>query len=125
MSSAQLLRRRQKLGESVDDFVRDFERLFEESYGHRADVDAAFKGVLKRDVFVQGLLLKWQEKVLPSAKTFADALHQARTAEEQERQLGLMHHGGVAAGKKDGVLRAQPGSPTLRSSNLHKQAQVI
>ena len=109
MSSAQLLRRRQKLGESVDDFVRDFERLFEESYGHRADVDAAFKGVLKRDVFVQGLLLKWQEKVLPSAKTFADALHQARTAEEQERQLGLMHHGGVAAGKKDGVLRAQPG----------------
>ena len=109
LSSAQLLRRRQKLGESVDDFVRDFERLFEESYGHRADVDAAFKGVLKRDVFVQGLLLKWQEKVLPSAKTFADALHQARTAEEQERQLGLMHHGGVAAGKKDGVLRAQPG----------------
>ena len=96
MSSAQL-RRRQKPGESVDDFVRDFERLYEESYGHRADVDAAFKGVLKRDVFV------------PSATTFADALHQARTAEEQERQLGLIHHGGVAAGKKDGVLRAQPG----------------
>ena len=50
------------------------------------------KGVLKRDIFVQGLLLKWQEKVLPSATTFADALHQARTAEEQEKQLGEMHH---------------------------------
>lgn len=87
MASAQLLRRRQKPGESVDDFVREFERVFEESYGHRGDVEAAFKRVLKRDVFVQGLLLKWQEKVLPSATIFADALHQARTAEEQERQL--------------------------------------
>ena len=28
------------------------------------------------------LLLKWQEKVVPSAKTFEDALHQARPAEE-------------------------------------------
>lgn len=37
---------------------------------------------------MQGLLLKWQEEVLPSAKTFADALHQVRTAEEQEKQLG-------------------------------------
>ena len=30
--------------------------------------------------------------MLPSATTFADALHQARTAEEQEKQLGEMHH---------------------------------
>ena len=66
--------------------------MFEESYGHRVDVDATFKCVLKRDIFVQGLLLKWQEQVLPSATTFADALHQARTAEEQEKQLGEMHH---------------------------------
>ena len=91
LSSAQLLRRRQKSGESVDDFVREFERLFEESYGHRTDVEVAFKGELKRDLFVQGLLLKWQEKVLPSAVTFADPLHQAWTAEEQEKQLGEMH----------------------------------
>lgn len=28
LSSAQLLRRRQRTGESVDDFVREFERLF-------------------------------------------------------------------------------------------------
>lgn len=75
----------------LDDYAREFERLFEDSYGHRAEVDAKFKGVLKRDIFVQGLLLKWQEKVLPSAETFADALHQARTAEEQEKQLGEMH----------------------------------
>jgi hypothetical protein len=92
LASAQLLRRKQKAGESVDDYVREFERLFEDSYGHRADIDAAFKAVLKRDLFVQGLLLKWQEKVLPTTKAFPDALHLARTAEEQERQLGLMHH---------------------------------
>ena len=91
LSSAQLLRRRQRTAEDVDNFVREFELLFEESYGHRTDVDEVFKGVLKRDLFVQGLLLKWQEKVLPSAKTFADALHQARTAEEQEKQLSEMH----------------------------------
>ena len=75
----------------MDDYAREFERLFEDSYGHRAEVDTNFKGILKRDIFVQGLLLKWQEKVLPSAETFADALHQARTAEEQEKQLGEMH----------------------------------
>lgn len=34
LSSAQLLRWRQKPGEVVDDFVREFERLFEDSYGH-------------------------------------------------------------------------------------------
>ena len=49
--------------------------------GHRVDIDVTFKGALKRDIFVHWLLLKWQEKVLLSAKTFADALHQARTAE--------------------------------------------
>ena len=48
LSSAQLLRRRQRDGESVDDYTREFERLFELSYGHRVDVDLAFKGVLKR-----------------------------------------------------------------------------
>ena len=33
------------------------------------------------------LLLKWQEKVLPSAKTFSDALHQAWVVEQQDKQL--------------------------------------
>ena len=49
--------------------------------------------LLKRDLFIQGLSLKWQEKVLPSAATFADALHQAQAAEEQDTLLGELHHG--------------------------------
>ena len=91
LTSAQLLRRKQKMGESVDEFVQAFEELFEKSYGRQTEIDPKFKGTLKRDLFVQGLNLKWQEKVLPTAETFADALHQARTAEEQERQLIAMH----------------------------------
>ena len=50
-------------------------------------MDETSKAMLKRDVFVQGLLLKWQKKVLPTASTFSEALHQSRAAEEQERQL--------------------------------------
>ena len=50
--------------------------------------------MLKRDLFIQGLLLKWQEKVLPSADIFADALYQARTMEEQSKQLSKMHASG-------------------------------
>ena len=38
--------------------------------------------LFKRDLFVQGLSLKWQEKVLPSAATFVVALHQAHAAKE-------------------------------------------
>ncbi len=67
------------------------EQLFERSYGHRRGIDESSKELLKRDVFVQGLLLRWQKKVLPSASTFADALHQARAAEQQELQLAKMH----------------------------------
>ena len=89
LTSGQLLRRRQRLGESVNEYVHDFEHLLEKSYSHCAGLDQGFKEVLKRDLFVQGLLLKRQEKVLPSAKTFADALYQARTVEEQ--QLLEMH----------------------------------
>jgi len=47
----------------------------------------------QRRCFVQGLILKWQEKVLPSATSFSDALHQARLAEEQHKQLGELHKG--------------------------------
>ncbi len=46
-------------------------------------MDQSSKEMLKRDLFVQGVALKWQEKVLPSASTFGDAMHQARLAEEQ------------------------------------------
>lgn len=45
-------------------------------------MDQASKDMLKRDLFVQGLLWKWQEKVLPlSANTLDDALYQARIAD--------------------------------------------
>ena len=91
LASAQLLRRKQRGSETVDEFVQAFENLFEKRYGRQSGIDPKFKGTLKRDLLVQGLNLKWQEKVLPTAKSFADALHQARTAEEQERQLAEIH----------------------------------
>ena len=82
--SAQLIKRRQRYSETVDDYTRNFEMLFEKSYGKRVGMDQASKEMLKKDLFVQGLMLKWQEKVLPSATTFSDALHQARLAEDQD-----------------------------------------
>ena len=85
--SAQLMRRKQQTGESV-------ENLFDKSYGRRTGMDEGSKEMLKRDFFVQGLLLKWQEKVLPSSKTFSDVLHQARAAEQQKRQLIKLHQSG-------------------------------
>ena len=91
LSSAQLLRRKQGTGETIDAFVQAFESLFEQSYGTQKGIDLAFRATLKRDLFVEGLSLKWQEKVLPTTETFSDALHQARSAEEQERQLAEMH----------------------------------
>ena len=45
---------------------RDFELLLEDSCGHRASMDTTFKAVLKKDLLVQDLLLKWKEKVTPS-----------------------------------------------------------
>ena len=91
--SAQLMRRKQQYLESVDQYAQEFECLFEKSYGRRAGMDTSSKVMLKRDLFVQGLILKWQKKVLPSAATFSDALHQARLAEEQHRQLDELHKG--------------------------------
>ena len=82
LRSAQLMRRRQQTNESVDEFAQEFETLFEQSYGRRQGMDESSCAMLKRDLFIQGLLLKWQEKVLPSPETFADALYQARTMEE-------------------------------------------
>ena len=80
--SSQLIKRKQKPGETVSIYAQELEALFEKSYGKRQGMDLASKEMLKRDLFCQGLLLKWQEKVLPSATTFAEALHQARAAEE-------------------------------------------
>ena len=76
--SAQLMRSKQQSHESADDFAQDLEKFFERSYGCRRGMDEASKALLKRDVFVQGLLLQWQKKVLPLASTYSDALHQAR-----------------------------------------------
>uniref|UniRef100_A0A1X7TEW5 Retrotransposon gag domain-containing protein n=1 Tax=Amphimedon queenslandica TaxID=400682 RepID=A0A1X7TEW5_AMPQE len=87
--------RRQQTNKSVDIFAHDFERLFEHSYGRRQGMDESLCEMLKRNLFIQGLLLQWQEKVLPSAETFADALYQARRMEEQAKQLVKMHPFGV------------------------------
>ncbi len=107
--SAQLMKTRQKPTDSVDEYAQHFESLFDQSYGRRSGMDQDSKDLLKRDLFVQGLKLHWQEKVLPSAETFADALHQARAAEEQDRQLGEMHptRGGLPRpeGQPDKVQR--------------------
>ena len=74
-------KRKQQSDEPVDKYAQDFEMLFDKSYGNREGIDQASKDMLKRDLFVQGLLWKWQEKVLPSsANTFGDALYQARIA---------------------------------------------
>ena len=102
LRSAQLIRRRQKFGETVDVYAQDFERLFEQSYGCRTGMDEDSRNMLKRDLFVQGLLLKWQEKVLPSAETYMDALHQARANEKQSRQLANLHGaGGTRSQRKE------------------------
>ena len=89
--SAQLIKRKQKYSESVDEYADEFESLFEKSYGKRAGMDQGSKELLKRDLFIQGLAYKWQEMVLPSASSFGDALHRARSAEEQHKQLNELH----------------------------------
>ena len=91
LPSAQLIKRKQQARESVDSYAQNFKTLFERSYGSRLGMDPDSREILKRDLFVQGLCLKWQEKVLPSAESFTDALYQARVAEEQEKQLSEMH----------------------------------
>ena len=91
LASAQLMRRKQGTQESVDKYAQFFEQLFERSYGSRAGMDNDSKALLKRDLFTQGLLRKWQEKILPSAATFHDVLFQARAAEEHEHTLSELH----------------------------------
>jgi len=91
LMSAQLMRRKQGAQESIDKYAQCFEQLFERSYGTRTGMDTESKALLKRDLFTQGLLRKWQEKIQPSAATFHDVLFQARAAEEQEHTLSELH----------------------------------
>ena len=101
----------------MEEYTRAFEELFESSYGKRAGMDQASKEMLKRDLFVQGLLLKWQEKVVPSALTFADALHQARLAEDQDQQLSELHRGRPQEPKKANGETPQSGREERCSSS--------
>ena len=110
LRSAQLIRRKQQSNELVDKYAQDFELLFDKSYGQREGMDQASKGMLKRDLFVQGLMWKWQEKVLPSANSFDDALYQARVAEEQERQLSDLHRRDLVPSKHFTLQRKRPPS---------------
>ena len=89
--SAQLMKRKQKIEGIVDTYAQNFESLFERSYGRQTEMDISSKELLKRDLFVEGLLLKWQEKVISLANSYLDSLHQARAAEEQQKQLREIH----------------------------------
>ena len=91
LASAQLMRRKQNSQESVDKYAQCFEQLLEQSYGNRKGMDSESKSLLKRDLFTQGLLRKWQEKISPSASTFHDVLFQACAAEDQEHTLCELH----------------------------------
>ena len=113
--SAQLMRRKQR--PTVNEYAHDFEALFEKSYGRRVGMDEPSKVMLKRDLFVQGLLLKWQEKVVPSATTFGDALHHARLAEEHDRQITEIQRScGQNPAQKEGTSRKDGGTSARSSS---------
>ena len=82
--SAQLMKRKQLPSGSVDQCAQEFKALFDRSYGCWSGMNQESKNLLKHDLFVLGLKMKWQEKVLPLTQTFDDSLHQATTVEEQE-----------------------------------------
>ena len=109
LKSAELIKRRQMQTESVDSYAQGFERLFLKSYGSCGGMDAESKEMLKRDLFVQGLLLKWQKKVLHSVDSFNDALYQARAAEEKEKQLSELHK---PEGSNNGTQKKRGGTNT-------------
>ena len=62
--SSQVMKRKQRAGESVSTYAQELEVLFEKSYGKRQGMDLASKELLKSDLFVQGLSLKWQDTLL-------------------------------------------------------------
>ena len=116
------MKRKQLPSESVDQYAQEFETLFDRSYGRRSGMDQESKDLLKRDLFVLGLKMKWQEKVLPSAQIFADSLHQARTAEEQERQLNKHHrpHSSSGSAPTHSNPAGSTGSHTGHPSNTSR-----
>ena len=65
LKSAELIKRKQMQNESVDLYAQEFKWLFFKSYGTRGGMDTESKEMLKRDIFVQFLLLKWQRKFFP------------------------------------------------------------
>ena len=133
------MKRKQRTGESVSTYAQELEVLFEKSYGKREGMELASKELLKRDLFVQGLSLKWQEKVLPSAATFADALHQAQAATSRTHCWGnytvgahqISHHlqdslSRIKVSEEENWRRDRTrGRPTLREEKGHKGATSV
>lgn len=124
MISAQLTKWKQGSIESVNKYAQELEALFEKSYGRRSGMDHVSKEVLKHDLFVQGLILKWQEKVLPSAATFADTLHQVHAAKEHAKQFNEIHKGSAKANTLRGT-NGIGGGPFELWSNPSKAAEQV
>ena len=73
---------------------------------------------LKRDLFVQGLQYRWQEKVLPTATTFCDALYQARANEEQAKQLSYLQKQQEPKSGSRGSMTHKPAPHTHTSHSV-------
>lgn len=116
--SAKLMKRKQLSGETVDEYAEDFDNLFGNSYGKKAGMDHASREMLKRDLSVQGLALKWQEKVIPSAETFGDALHRARLAKEQHKQLTELHKDWTVERTHSKKQSEKPTNPAVKRNYL-------
>ena len=72
---------------------------------------------------MQGLILKWQAKVLPTAESFTEALYQARTAEEQERQLAEIHKRDLPRGVLSRPLMEMPQKSGEKSGEKAQQGK--
>ena len=60
------------------------------------------------------------EKVLLSAKTFANTFHQVRAAEEQEMQMGQMHgQGYFPPVRKESTGKGKTGKPAFFLERKH------
>ena len=125
LCSAELIKRRQQPAETVDQYAQEFEQLFMNSYDARGGMDLESKEMLKRDLFVQGLLLIWQKTVLPSANTFGDALHQARAAEKQEKQLAVLHSSNMSNKTSDVSSKKSGGASVVKkpAPSIERSAQ--
>ena len=87
--SAQLMHCRQEPREAADMYAQTFEQLFKKSI--KTWMYVASTATLKCDLFVPGLHLQWQDRVLPSAEPFEDALFQAWIAEQKQLDLAHLH----------------------------------